>query len=423
LQHGDILDNLDFLGEKGNLYFAQVDALKALHAHFKDESKENIALVVLPTGAGKSGIAVLAPYVLNSTRVLIITPSIIISNQLYKDMCGHPMDSFFVKKGIVNVGDAHLYTENGFLCNSSLGDSIDTIHQFKQHYLVIANAHKFGANSSFDMNELPNTIFDTIIVDEAHHYPAATWKRIVDHFPNSRRVFLTATPYHRGANILGYNMDDQRRRFLAYQLKREDAVNSGLIRNLEYRDVLGNDSHRSLAFSLVEGISPLFEETVRTIAVVQEIMTILKTHDRIHPAFSHQAMIICHLVDEVDRVVDVVNELYKRDEALPVAVAYHGRSRSDGFMSFCADNAIPRLLVVCGKATEGFDRRQVSAVGILRKISPTSSVLFSQFVGRCVRRMGLDDPCTAMVVSHPFYKQRSNFDKLDVLAELDPEDD
>lgn len=45
-------------------------------------NKPNIALVVLPTGSGKTGIAVLAPFVLNSTRVLVITPSVKLTEQI-----------------------------------------------------------------------------------------------------------------------------------------------------------------------------------------------------------------------------------------------------------------------------------------------------------------------------------------------------
>ena len=48
--------------------------------------------------------------------------------------------------------------------------------------VVIANAHKFGASKNVDLQELPRDRFDTIIVDEAHHYPAPTWTKIVNHF-------------------------------------------------------------------------------------------------------------------------------------------------------------------------------------------------------------------------------------------------
>ncbi len=38
--------------------------------------------------------------------------------------------------------------------------------------------------------------FDTVIVDEAHHYPAATWKNFVQVFKGKKVIFLTATPFH-----------------------------------------------------------------------------------------------------------------------------------------------------------------------------------------------------------------------------------
>eukprot|EP00761_Pharyngomonas_kirbyi_P006917 gb/GECH01006926.1/.p1 GENE.gb/GECH01006926.1/~~gb/GECH01006926.1/.p1 ORF type:complete len:160 (+),score=4.03 gb/GECH01006926.1/:1-480(+) len=46
------------------------------------ENQENAKLVVLPTGAGKTGVAVTLPYLLPSDKVLVITPVVSISNQI-----------------------------------------------------------------------------------------------------------------------------------------------------------------------------------------------------------------------------------------------------------------------------------------------------------------------------------------------------
>jgi len=43
----------------------------------------NTALVVLPNGCGKTGVAVLASYALSASRALVITPSTIVSEQVY----------------------------------------------------------------------------------------------------------------------------------------------------------------------------------------------------------------------------------------------------------------------------------------------------------------------------------------------------
>lgn len=43
-------------------------------------------MVVLPTGTDKSAVISLAPYVLGSRRVLIITPAVTITKQIERDM-------------------------------------------------------------------------------------------------------------------------------------------------------------------------------------------------------------------------------------------------------------------------------------------------------------------------------------------------
>ncbi|CAF1349359.1 unnamed protein product [Adineta steineri] len=63
------------------IYPHQRDALKKLQSWYINE-EFSIGLVVIPTGGGKSGIAALAPYILNTTRVLVITPSVQITHQL-----------------------------------------------------------------------------------------------------------------------------------------------------------------------------------------------------------------------------------------------------------------------------------------------------------------------------------------------------
>jgi len=50
----------------------------------------------------------------------------------------------------------------------------------------------------------PADLFDLIVIDEAHHAPAKTWRAILDHFANARSVLLTATPQRRdGQQIPG----------------------------------------------------------------------------------------------------------------------------------------------------------------------------------------------------------------------------
>jgi hypothetical protein len=42
--------------------------------------------------------------------------------------------------------------------------------------------------------EVPRDLFDLVIIDEAHHSPAPTWRALLDHFSPQHALLLTATP-------------------------------------------------------------------------------------------------------------------------------------------------------------------------------------------------------------------------------------
>jgi DNA repair protein RadD len=52
-------------------------------------------------------------------------------------------------------------------------------------------------------NKLPLPAADLIIIDEAHHIRAKTWSRILEAYPNARRLGLTATPCRGDGRGLG----------------------------------------------------------------------------------------------------------------------------------------------------------------------------------------------------------------------------
>jgi len=43
----------------------------------------------------------------------------------------------------------------------------------------------------------PDDLFDLILVDEAHHSPASTWRNTLSAFPHAKKVLVTATPFRR----------------------------------------------------------------------------------------------------------------------------------------------------------------------------------------------------------------------------------
>ena len=231
-QHRVITAFVHGLNAEKYIYRHQVEALCKVEKHFKDQEKKNlrdptkpyIALVVLPTGCGKTGVAVLAPYLLNPNRVLVITPSSKISQQIYEEFCGK--DMFLLKRGVIKPKDIIKFrplSPDNYIKNSR-----DIERNLTYYSLMVVNAHKIGGKSRVKIADIPNDCFDLVIVDEAHHYPAPTWKYLVDHFPDSNCLFLTATPYYyKEEYILPGNPP-------CFSLSRQDAEARGIIRPVEF---------------------------------------------------------------------------------------------------------------------------------------------------------------------------------------------
>ena len=208
------------------LYSHQIDAVFSVRHQLENPQNPNIALVVLPTGCGKTGVAVLAAYVLNASRVLVITPSLKISQQIYEAFCGtKERNCFLLERKIIKPTETNLVCPPS-ICITNTRDIIPNRH----FPLMIVNAHKIGGRSSVSIHDIPDDDYDLVIVDEAHHYPAPTWKALVDHFPRSRRLFLTATNLYKGEPILPGHPDP------CFLLNRQDAVDRGIIRPVQFDD-------------------------------------------------------------------------------------------------------------------------------------------------------------------------------------------
>ena len=221
-------------------------------------------------------------------------------------------------------------------------------------------------------------------------------------------VSSTASP--RGGPIFDdvKDLDEQQLRYQAYGASRQQCVEDGLIRPLDFTEV-GNAED---------------SDQQRMETVCREVHRVLLWHDAEQKDVQHQAMILTFQVDEADTVQALYNTMYCAPAGTAAYAVHHtGVGTTKSFQEFQAGQR--RVLVVYGKALEGFNRKPVSMCAILRNVAPTSTVLFAQFVGRCVRKTSPNDTVHAVVISHVSHKQRGNFDRMDQLAEdgQDPDDD
>ncbi|MBO1298482.1 MULTISPECIES: DEAD/DEAH box helicase [Enterococcus] len=164
----------------------QIEAYMAAKSFFSDENNKE-ALVVLPTGTGKSGLIAISPFGVAKKRVLVITPGIVTKASVIKTL--HPLDkNFWLTYDVIfnpkNLPAIEEYTSD--MLDSSL-NKLD---------IVVTNVQQLNqSNSNSLINRVDNDFFDLIIVDEAHHSVADSWKKALAYFNDAKVLHVTGTPY------------------------------------------------------------------------------------------------------------------------------------------------------------------------------------------------------------------------------------
>ncbi len=174
-------------GQSG-LRKAQLGALWGVASHFT--VRQEPALVVMPTGSGKTAVVTLVPFLLQAERVLVITSN--------RPVRGQITSEFKTQRTLINLGVVPDVTTPGPKVKeiTSRVPSAEGWANLKDFDVVVA--HPSSVSPALGgVAAPPPDLFDVVLVDEAHHQPADTWNAILAAFPTSRRAFFTATPTRR----------------------------------------------------------------------------------------------------------------------------------------------------------------------------------------------------------------------------------
>jgi superfamily II DNA or RNA helicase len=167
---------------------AQLGATYAIGSHFTLYAGEP-ALVVMPTGSGKTAVLNLAPYLLRANRVLVISSTILVRGQI--------VDEFTTLR---TLKESNVFHQDLVVPRiKEIKSPIKTLEQWealKAFDVVVGIPNSINEGITEGIAP-PTDLFDLVLVDEAHHVPAFTWTNIVRHFDKARKVFFTATPFRR----------------------------------------------------------------------------------------------------------------------------------------------------------------------------------------------------------------------------------
>ena len=324
----------------------QLGAIWALKSYYTTSSNEIAALISMPTGSGKTAIMMAACFELKLSKILIIEPSKILRRQI--------CNNFRILKDLRSVG---CIPEDMPLINVYEVEERQTSREaweaiFNDNDVVVAHPNSISPYYT-QLAPIPDDLIDAVFIDEAHHSPAPTWKAINDFYINTKRVFLTATPFRRDRKRMQAK--------LIYHYSIGKALDDGILRSVRFS-------------SINAGI----QQPDYDAALVDAALTVFRAEKSSN---SNAAIII-----RTDRIEDAKSLLEKyTDAGFNVDVIHSERSQNINadLVQKVRDCALDGLVCV-GIASEGLDIPNLK-VAVLHA-TPRSIPYTIQFLGRISRQ-------------------------------------
>lgn len=220
------------------------------------------------------------------------------------------------------------------------------------------------------MNDFPPTAFDYLVIDEAHHATAPTYKRVLGYFRPKFVLGLTATPDRAdGQSILDVFRE------CAHRLTLREAVERGELVPIRCVRVVTNVDLSRVRFNQVQYNRKDIEETV---IVPPRDRLIVNTYVEHVP--DRKAVVFCVNV----RHGEALAELFRREGVAARSVSGRmPRTDREKYLKEFHEGTL-RVLCACDILNEGWDCPDVEVLMMAR---PTlSRVIYMQQLGRGTRR-------------------------------------
>lgn len=321
----------------------QQEALQSV----KDNFQKGIfkQLIVLPTGSGKTVIFSHIPQVIEDSLPMLVLAhrSELLSQATEKILWSNPQFDIQTEKA-EEVADL-------------TGD------------VIVASVQTLGRSDSKRILKFPKDYFKSIIVDEAHHASAESYRRILDYFNPKFLLGVTATP-QRSDSIRLTDVFQE----ITYYKNIQDLIKEGyLSRIIGYRVKTNTDisevetSHGDYTLSQLED---KIDNTERNTLVVKSYLQF---------ASNKKAVVFASGVNHAKHLAASFAQ-----NKIPVRVVV-GDTPDEERKQILLDfkNGDIKVIVNVGVLTEGFDEPSIDAIIIAR---PTrSTLLYTQIVGRGTR--------------------------------------
>ncbi len=213
--------------------------------------------------------------------------------------------------------------------------------------------------------------FGLIVVDEAHHAVASSYRQVLDYFSCAKLLGVTATPRRADDAALGQVFQS-----VAYEYGIADAVEDGWLVPVRQQVI----AVKEIDFSRARSLAGDFNEGDLEAILTQEKHLHAVAEPTVKECGDRPGLVFCVSVAHAELMAGVLNR-YKRDSAKALSGKTDRDERRDVVREFKEGRL--QYLVNCGLFLEGFDAPTTAAVVMAR---PTKSLgLYTQILGRGTR--------------------------------------
>ena len=315
----------------------------------------NKQLVVLPTGAGKTVIFSHLPlFKQNSFPMLVLAHRAELLHQAKdKISWSNPEISIEIEQGHNHAG----YSD-----------------------VVVASVPTLGRAESDRITKYPRDYFNTIVIDEAHHAAAPSYRRILDYFNAPFVLGVTATP-QRSDNTRLTDVFDE----IVYYKTIQDLIEEGYLCPLVGYRIKTNTDISGVATNEGDYVASQLEDAIDT---PERNSAIVAAYNNLVPG--SKAIVFCAGVRHANNLA----ASFKKSNINTGVILGDTEEdvRKDILKSF-KENTLS-VIVNVGVLTEGFDEPSVQTIILAR---PTrSTLLYTQIVGRGTRLFEGKPHCTVL---------------------------
>lgn len=314
-------------------------------------------LVVKPTGTGKT--------VLFAALVARVAQGV-------RSRGGAPGRSLVLahREELVRQAKEKIETSTGLECGVEMAD--ERANRLQPPPCVVASVQSMQRER---LRSYAPDHFDLVVVDEAHHATAKSYRTILDHFGGARVLGVTATPDRADKQGLKAVFETA-----AYVYEIRDAIRDGWLVPIVQRQVIVE----SLDLSKVSVRAGDYADGELEAQLCQERALHEVAVPTLEQSGSRPTVVFTAGVAQARALAEVLNR-YRNGSAVALSGETHPDERRKSVDEFRAGRV--QYLVNCALFLEGFDAPLCACVAMAR---PTKSrALYAQAIGRGTRILGL----------------------------------